>query len=75
AAKVHRALHGHGGLLRLAEGEAMVFKGENAHPVTGSMYTMKSVARELGDGKSIMDMYENYGQGMVKAFTVTMTPK
>ncbi|MEM7451234.1 MAG: DUF1579 family protein [Pseudomonadota bacterium] len=58
-----------------AESDSMVFKGENAHPVTGSMYTMKSVARELGDGQSIMDMYEDYGQGMVKAFTVTMTPR
>lgn len=56
-----------------AEQSAMVFEGENAHPVTGSMYTMKSVARDLEPGKSIMDMYEDYGQGMVKAFSVTMT--
>lgn len=55
------------------EQSAMVFEGENAHPVTGGMYTMKSVARDLELGKSIMDMYEDYGQGMVKSFSVTMT--
>ncbi len=55
------------------EKQQMVLEGENAHPVTGQPYKMRSVSRDLSPGKSVMDMYEDYGQGMVKAFSVTMT--
>lgn len=55
------------------EKQQMVLEGTNAHPVTGLPYKMRSVSRDLEPGKSVMDMYEDYGDGMVQAFSVTMT--
>ncbi|MEL6870531.1 MAG: DUF1579 family protein [Pseudomonadota bacterium] len=58
-----------------ADSEDLVMTAEGVHAVTGMPYKMRSVASRTDDGKELMTMYEDHGQGEFKTMSFVLTPK